>query len=60
MDRELTVKEVMDKYGGKLSYGQVTYACSTGKIKAKKRGWQWFILESDLPLEWPVDSRGRR
>lgn len=59
-NKELTIQEVRKKYGDKLSYGQVVYACMTGKIKAKKRGWQWFILESDLPQVWPVQSKSGR
>jgi excisionase family DNA binding protein len=28
-----------------------------GRLKAMKLGWQWVILESDLPETWPPPIR---
>lgn len=48
----LTIQEVMKNYEPNLTYNQVMYAILTRKIKADKKGWQWFIDEESLPKTW--------
>jgi len=49
----LTVRQVALRYP-KVTTRQVLYAINHGKLRAFKTGWQWFVLEEDLPQNFPL------
>lgn len=55
--KELTTKEVAEKLN--LSLRQVQTLIKQNKIKATKKGRDWFVLESDLMLVKERKKTGR-
>ena len=54
-ERMYAVAEVASKFG--VERKDVLYALRRGKLRGVKHGWNWMILEKDLPEKWPVIIR---